>query len=218
MSVNIKQLNETFNAKQQMIEKNNAKLYSKAVNLVSAENLNNIAYRDVMIIIMDEIIKYQKKKLPMEEIFGGNIEEYVKNLCKNRPKKKVEETVLEALGVMGWVFFAGFLAGAIMVGPKMQLSALAIIRWSTLMIVGILAILYFQRKNMKSQTTVMLIIVMIYMSASNMIDIIFKNFTDFAIPVNTYILTILFLAMGFGGTKMKTIIRDREYEKWKHKK
>jgi hypothetical protein len=91
MAPNIKEYNERFNEKQKMIDKENAKVYSKAVNIVVAENLNSYAYMDVMMKIMDEIIKYQKKETPPEEMFGGNVEEYAKKLCEGKPKKKPAE-------------------------------------------------------------------------------------------------------------------------------
>ncbi len=213
----IKQLNDTFNEKQKLIDKDNSKLYSEAQNIVNSENLNTIAYMEVMIKIMDEIIRAQKKRTPTEEIFGGKTEEYVKNICMDKPRKKAVETVCEALGVLGYVFFAGFLVGAILIGKEMAISVLSIIRWSVLLVVGLGAMIYLQRKRMRSQMSMMLLIMFVYMSASNTVDVIFKNFNDIPVTVNTYLLTILFLALGSGASKLKNKIRDEEYRKSKNR-
>ncbi len=218
MKEHIKQLNATFNEKQKMIAKENSKLYSDTVSIVSSENLNTVAYLDVMIRIMDEIIRCQKKRIPTEEIFGGKTEEYVRNLCKDKPKKKTIETVLEALNVLGYVFCAGFLAGIFLIGKEMSISVLSIIRWSVLLVVGLFAMIYLQRKKMRSQMTMMLLIMFVYMTASNTVDVLFKNFTDIPVKANTYLLTLFFGLLGFISSVLKNRIRDEEYRKSKSRK
>ncbi len=218
MKQHIKQLNETFNAKQQLIEKDFAKVYSDAVNIVASENLNSIAYMDVMIKIMDEIIRYQKKKLPAEEIFGGDAEGYAKKLCADRPKKKAVETIFEALGVVGWVFFAGFFAGSLLIGKDMLLSVLALVRWGILLIVGLVTMIYLQKKRMRSQIKMMFFIMLAYMGASSTVDVLFKGLEEVTVSVNTYILAAFFALVGFGATKLKNNIKIEEYKKWRDKK
>ena len=216
MAPNIKEYNNKFDEKQKQISKEHAKLYSKAVSAVSSENLNTFSYMNVMMKVMDEIIRGQKKGLAEEEFFGGDMDGYIKKLCDGKPKKKPAETVCEALGILGWVFAAGFMAGALFIGKVMPLSVLSLVRWGILLVVGLVAIIYLQKKKMRSQMTLILIITMVYMAANNTFDIIFKNVEDFAVNVNPLILAAAFALLGFGANK--AILREKSYTEWKRKK